>query len=547
VTRKPVLLHAVVLASYALVAFIFTFPLVHALRTRFPGQGTDVFGFIWNNWWTYHSLTELHVKPYFTDFIFAPFPVDLRLHTFGLLYGLLSIPLMPLLGPVGVLNVQILATIILNGYAAFTLATFVTRSRAAGFISGLLIAATPAIDFHLTVGRPSCAALWPAMFAMWAFLRLVAGPDKSTSAFLAIALTATLLADQQAALFCVSWLTILAGCLLVSRPRDVANLRVFAALGIVAAIVIIPAYVFYWRPFARTDGYTIPGAIEAFRYSYPLRFFWTPSMFWSVYGALMPIALVAALGVALRVPAAIPWLVGSVLFLSLSLGPVVSGTRVWLPFSLLQEVPGFAQFRTPYRFQIPAAIGLAVLAGILVERWFEMVREKRRRLVLLGVVVLAIGDLVAHRVVYGFELRSMPREAVYEEIANDDRNRLVLEVPFGIRTGTDLIGPGEFLNFYQPIHKKRLINGFIARGPLEALAYYRSSPALMYLAHETPPAGDVSADLRRKLAELAVGYVVIHPDLMDAGWLQRTLDLFDGIENLHRLQTRGGAIAFRIE
>ncbi len=73
--RKPVLLHTVVLASYALVAFIFTFPLVQALRTRFPGQGTDVFGFIWNNWWTYYSLTELHVKPYFTDFIRACLPL----------------------------------------------------------------------------------------------------------------------------------------------------------------------------------------------------------------------------------------------------------------------------------------------------------------------------------------------------------------------------------------------------------------------------------------------------------------------------------------
>ena len=40
----------------------------------------------------------------------------------GLLYGLLSIPLLSVLGPVGVLNAQILATIVLNGYSTFTLA-----------------------------------------------------------------------------------------------------------------------------------------------------------------------------------------------------------------------------------------------------------------------------------------------------------------------------------------------------------------------------------------------------------------------------------------
>jgi hypothetical protein len=63
-----------------------------------------------------------------------------------------------------------------------------------------------ATNFHLTVGRPSCAALWPAIFAMLAFLRLLDRPDRWKSIWLAAAVAATMMADQQTMLFCACWL-----------------------------------------------------------------------------------------------------------------------------------------------------------------------------------------------------------------------------------------------------------------------------------------------------------------------------------------------------
>lgn len=84
--------------------------------------------------------------------------------------------------------------------------------------------------------------------------------------------------------------------------------------------------------------------------------------------------------------------------------------------------------------------------------------------------------------------------------------------PVGVRTGTDRIGPGEALSFHQPIHRKRLINGSTSRLPLAALEYYRASPSIMFLAGEPPPPGDLAADLQRRLRELRVGYVIVHPE-----------------------------------
>lgn len=178
---------------------------------------------------------------------------------------------MSLLTPVGVLNAHILATIVLNGYSTHKLTTYLAKSNTAGFLSGLLVASTPAINFHLTVGRPSCAALWPAIFTMLAFLRLVERPDWGTSVWLATCAIITLMADQQATLFCACWLVVLSIALLASRRSDVTNPRLFVAMAAAVAVAAIPAYVLYWMPFARTAGYTVPGSVEAATASAPAR------------------------------------------------------------------------------------------------------------------------------------------------------------------------------------------------------------------------------------------------------------------------------------
>ena len=69
----------------------------------------------------------------------------------------------------------------------------------------------------------------------------------------------------------------------------------------------------------------------------------------------------------------------------------------------------------------------------------------------------------------GFQVQTLAGHPVYTMIAGDTKPGIVLEVPFGVRSGTDRIGTGERLNFYQPRHRRRMINGMIARVPLVAL------------------------------------------------------------------------------
>jgi hypothetical protein len=140
----------------------------------------------------------------------------------------------------------------------------------------------------------------------------------------------------------------------------------------------------------------------------------------------------------------------------------------------------------------------------------------------------------------------MPSEPVYAEIGRDPVPSVLLEVPVGVRNGTDRIGvDGEILTYYQPTHGKRLVNGFVARSPLAAIDYYRRSPAFMYLAGEVPPPGDLTADLHQKIAELGVGYVVVHPNMMKPERVAPTLRLLASVPGLTPIASRPDLVAFR--
>ena len=544
---RPLRTHFAAFIGYLAVAGVHTFPLLTKFGTYFPGSKVDkdVFGFLWNNWWIYHAIACLHTKPYVTDYIFAPWSIDLRLHTFGLLYGLLSIPAMPLLGPVAVLNAQIFLTIAINGYSSFRLTHYLTGNALVSLLSGLLVASSPAIDFHLDVGRPSCAALWPAVCVLYFGLRLLETRRVSVALAFALSVVATLMADQQIALFCVLWVVVLSCHLVFTRGPELLDRRFAALTAAVFLISLVPAYLLYYRPLARDIGYTVPDASEALNYSVAPSVFADPTLVWRAYGVVLPCAMVATLLMTRRWPELRPWVFGSIAFVVLTMGPVLPGTRFPLPFALIRGLPGLSQFRAPYRFQMPAALGMSVAGGLALSRLVARLHARTARLVLTVVGVLIAGDAVAHRLLEGFSIQTMASEPFYAEIARDPRDCLVLEIPVGVRTGTNRIGPGEALSFYQATHGKRLINGFAARVPLVALNYYRRSPALMLLANESPPPGDIESDLKSRLDELHVGYVVVHPEMVEPDRLPQVLDLLSRTGDLRRVPSSGDLIVFR--
>jgi hypothetical protein len=80
---------------------------------------------------------------------------------------------------------------------------------------------------------------------------------------------------------------------------------------------------------------------------------------------------------------------------------------------------------------------------------------------------------------------------------------------------------------------------------MRAFHYYRGSPSLMFLAHETPPPGDILDDLQRRVRELGVGHVVIHKDMMAGPWLDRVLALVTKLDDVTLIESSARIVAFK--
>src|SRR4051794_18117426 len=101
---------------FVLAAMMYARPLVRGLTTTMPGSAgdRDVATFVWNVGWVRHALATPSALLYSAD-VLAPFGADLRLHTYGLLLGLVVAPLVDVVGVYGAFNLALLASLALNG------------------------------------------------------------------------------------------------------------------------------------------------------------------------------------------------------------------------------------------------------------------------------------------------------------------------------------------------------------------------------------------------------------------------------------------------
>lgn len=210
------------------------------------------------------------------------------------------------------------------------------------------------------------------------------------------------------------------------------------------------------------------------------------------------------------------WVLLTAGFAALSLGPFVYvagvNTHVPGPWALLRYVPLIDAARTPTRFSIVAALGLAILlAGALAALGRRF--PERRRLIGAVVGVLLLFELApVPRTLYSAEVPS-----IYQTIAADPRPVRVLQLPFGVRDGTFTAGnfSARYL-YYQTAHEKRLIGGYLSRISHKRLRALRAQPtldALVIMSEGGTLAPTHAAWIRsrgRRFVERArLGYVVV--------------------------------------
>jgi len=171
------------------------------------------------------------------------------------------------------------------------------------------------------------------------------------------------------------------------------------------------------------------------------------------------------------------WLVIGSAFLLWALGPHLMAfglnTGMILPQAFLRYLPLVDNARIPGRAMVVAYLALAVLTAVAAAEWRA---TSRRGLLAVGAVALAV---TADYLPAPFPLVLMDRPAVYEMLRHRPEEGAVCELPLGLRDGFGEHGAfDDRVLFYQTIHQRPLVGGFVARLPRSVTAAYDNDPLL---------------------------------------------------------------------
>jgi hypothetical protein len=412
------------------------------------GPHGDAVLHVWQHWWFGRFLAG--DSPLWTTDM-SVFPAQAKLT--GLWEGhldlLMSLPLIPWLGPVTVNNIVTLAFLAIALTGAYLLAREVSGDRYAAAAAAMLYALSPTLLRELAQGRHEDAATGLLALALVFFGRFFRqGGARRLGAGMLCLLLAILGYLPLGPISIFVFLPLGLGYLITAEQRPWLGRGLLAALGL--ALAGGCALLYAWS--TQGAGSFLPAAGNAEQYQawmrvssdtgVPLRALFAPSP-WGAPGGSGLVLLVAAATTLLaprKLRAALPWWLMAALLCLMALGPVLldlgDGRVLYSPYARLpQVVPFWLRFHWPYRLLLLSDLALAVLAALGLAR----LREGLTRPVSTGVMTVILLAAALQISAYFplpavrmpsvpaayFTLENEPGGALLEISASDDPSRPV--------------------------------------------------------------------------------------------------------------------------
>lgn len=557
---------SVIIGLYTILALLLTYPLITHFTTHVPGTDIwafDEYTFIWNTWWFRYSLLDLHTNPLFTDYIFYPLGISLALYTYNLFNALMALPLQPFLNLATISNLTLVFAMVFSGYGTYLLLLYLLRHRpgskeakaltdhCAAFLAGALYAFGSYHFVYAALGHyDKVTTQWIPFYVLF-MVKSVREQSLRNALLAGLFATLALLSEMIFGVFLL-FLTVIY-LLFARREMNWGLIKRLAILVAVVVVTYLPVGYPIVREFLSAD-YALPGWGHSENLLVDLYGFTTPTALHPLLGGdwareltmvregtarftdvntvyLGWVAIILGIGAAIRYWRELKaWAVSAGIFALLCLGPLlhINGrstfdldgllVNVPLPFIILHYIPIVKANRVPNRFSVVLMLALAVLVGFAAYGILQ--RVKRRSLLLAGTAFLWI--------LLSFEHLALPLPLTdarvpdfYYTLAAEPGDFAILQFPLGWRNSFGVLGAERTqIQYYQSVHKKRMLGGNISRNPPFKFDYFRRIPIFASIA-DLELYGEVTAEELERDRALApdllyffdIRYLIFHPGI----------------------------------
>ncbi len=513
--------------AYLLVSAIFLYPLSTRFWEVLPGPRVDSWQNLWNFWWVRRAFLTGGGNPFWTGDLFHPVGADLSYHTLSLLNTVWAVPLGGILSPVALMNLLSFLTYPIGAWGAYLLAREFGAGRGGSFLAGVFYAFFPNHVDHLYAHLNLTSQHLLPFFLLFT-VRLIREPRWRTAAAAGGILALQTYASWTYAVhgLMVAFLLFLGGLLFprIAGPRR-AWLPKLAAAVALFFLLIAPILVPPLRSSANRGEFVYKGIRPDLYISVETMI--TPSIFHPVLGEWirevrprhenLPRGTTAYLGAGAllfaiagirRGKRETTFLAGgAALFLVLAMGPhfqlrLASTPGFPLPYRIIEEIPLLRFLRVPNRFLIPYSLLLAPLVALGFSRLWD--RKGTRPAAVLLALLLLFEFFPAP-----LSVATIGRPPFCERIAQRGSSGAVLDIPL-------LVGPSAcFYMYYQTIHERPIVSGYVSITPPEVSASLERIPILVWASKTEQPKRMDRISIDNPVGELnnlGVGDVVLHRD-----------------------------------
>lgn len=546
--NKIVIEYSVVIVVLVILTLIVFVKLLPNFSSAIIGDGGDGTQFLWNFWWVEKSVWELQQNPFISDWMFYPNVMDLRLHTLILAPALIMLPVQLLYNPIVALNTYVLISFVLAGFGAYLLSKLYIKSRSAAFLGAIIYAFNTYVISH-TYGHFNLTTTWPIPFVIYFLEKLYITKKIKYVILSSFCYIFLVYSDLQyaifTALFIALWLIWKILSIIKTKQSIFSFLKPFLSFLVCIIIGLYP--LFSLITLGLNDNLSKPTEEAAEFYSPDLlAYFISPQGTvtndiianynaqlagisfsgpeWAVYLGLTVIILLPFIAIQIirkRKNYCVFWAFIFFVFFILSLGPELhffanQDTGIRLPFSYLQNLPLLNMTRVPVRILIIAILAISILIAWLLSE----IKSSRARYATVAILsMIYMGELFLLPI-YIQELK--PPEAyifLKEQTDSKETNQSVIEFPLFFTDRTDILGKKEtiFL-YYQTIHERKMVNGYLSYTPSGFLKQYTDTPGMLFLVeplHYGKPQGQDLVALKDFLDDQAnVKYAVVHKNIL---------------------------------